>query len=106
MANYAIIETGSKQYWVEPNKVLEVEKLNVEKDQKVVELNQVLFAKEGDRVEIGRPVLDRAKVICQYLGEIRGPKVIAFKYRRRKASRNKKGHRQSYTKLLVQEIKF
>lgn len=104
MSNYAIVETGSKQYWVEPDAVIEVEKLaGTEKGQ--VELDRVLFLKNGEKVLVGQPVVKGAKVLCDVLGEIRDKKVISFKYRRRKASQSTRGHRQTYARLRVKEIK-
>ncbi|MBU3759826.1 MAG: 50S ribosomal protein L21 [Candidatus Omnitrophica bacterium] len=106
MSKYAIVETGSKQYWVEPEAVLEVEKLEFDENQKEIDLTQVLFAKDGTDFKIGEPVISGAKVVCEILGNMKGKKVITYKFRRRKASRNMKGHRQTYTRLRVKEIKF
>jgi len=105
MSTFAIVETGSKQYWIEPDSVIEVEKLSISPDTKIVELENVLFYKDGDNVRIGQPTVEGAKVICENLGEMKGKKVISFKFRRRKASRNIKGHRQTYSHLRVKEIK-
>jgi len=106
MEKYAIVETGSKQYWVEPGMVFDVERLERVENQKEVALSEVLFAKDAQRVLIGEPILPGARIICEYLGEIRGKKVISLKYRRRKASRNRKGHRQTYARLRVKEIQI
>ena len=106
MSNYAIVETGSKQYWVEPESILEIEKLEGIEGKEEIELTNVLFAKDGDNVKVGQPALSGAKVICQNLGEIRSKKVISFKFRRRKASQSIRGHRQNYFRLKVKEIKF
>jgi large subunit ribosomal protein L21 len=103
MSNYAVIQTGGKQYLVEPNTIIQVELLTPGKDVNV-ELDQVLLVKNGDDIRVGQPLLKGAKVICEALGEAKGPKVVTLKYRRRKASRNKKGHRQKYSQLLVKEI--
>ncbi len=105
MPHYAIIETGSKQYWVEPKDVIEVEKLEVGNKKEVI-LDQVLLVRSEDKIEVGAPIIKGAQVICDYLGETRGEKTFALKYRRRKASRTKKGHRQDFTKLRVKEIKI
>ena len=103
MSRYAIVETGSKQYWVEPKSVIEVEKLDAG-DKKQIVLDQVLFLRKENQIEIGSPTVKGAKVICEWLGEVKGEKLIALKYRKRKASRTKKGHRQHLTKLCVKEI--
>ena len=105
MANYAIVETGSKQYWVEPKQVIEVELLAVAEGQKEVLLDQVLLVQNGGEVKVGTPLVAGAKIVCENLGEIKGPKLIHFRMRRRKSSRRKRGHRQHLLRLLVKEIK-
>ena len=104
MSQHAIVLTGSKQYWVEPNQVIQVELLEGASAEKNVELDKVLYLKNGDQVQVGNPIVKGAKVICEYLGDVKAPKVTILKYRRRKASRNKKGHRQPYASLRVKEI--
>ena len=106
MSIYAIIETGSKQYRVQPKDVLEVEKLTLAEGQKEVSLDKVLLVHDGQKIQVGTPTVAGASVVCDYLGSMRGPKVISFKFRRRKNSRRKKGHRQDYDRLLVKEIKL
>jgi len=106
MSSYAIVETGSKQYRVEPKKIIEIERLAIPENASEIALDRVLAVGSGDNVQIGTPYLPGAKVVCEYLGEIRSPKVISLKYRRRKASRRKRGHRQYLTRLLVKEIKI
>ncbi len=104
MPTYAIIESGAKQYRVEPKSWIEVEKLNLAEGEKEVALDKVLLLCNGEKIQIGTPHIQGAKVICDYLGNKRAPKVISFKFRRRKASRRKKGHRQEYSRLFVKEI--
>ncbi len=104
MSRYAIVETGSKQYRVELKSVIEVERIDVPENKKEVSLEKVLFVHDGEKLHFGTPLVKGAKVVCDYLGDIRGPKVISFKFRRRKASRRKRGHRQEITRLLVKEI--
>ncbi len=104
MSSYAIVVTGSKQYRVEPKAIIEVEKLEIPENQKQISLNQVLFLREGDNIRVGSPFIQGAKVVCDYLGDFRGKKVISLKYRRRKASRRKHGHRQDLSRLQVKEI--
>ncbi len=104
MSKYAIIESGSKQFRVEADTVLDVELLNLEENPKEVTLDRVLLVRDGDKLQIGDPVVKNAKVVCDYLGDIRGDKVISFKFRRRKASKRKRGHRQNFSKLKVKEI--
>lgn len=104
MSRYAIIETGSKQYKVEPKSIIEIEKLTLPEGAKEVSLDKVLLVRDGDNVLFGSPTVAGAKVICDFLGSTRGPKTLAFRFRRRKNSRNKKGHRQDLFKVQVKEI--
>lgn len=104
MSAYAIVETGSKQYRVEPKSVIEVELLDLVENQKEVTLDRVLLYHDGKTAKIGKPTLAGAKVVCELLGEIRGPKTISLKYRRRKNSKASKGHRQDLLRLQVKEI--
>ena len=106
MPMYAIIEAGSKQYRVEPNAIIEVEKMALPENPQEVSLEKVLLFRDGDNVQIGLPWIEGAKVVCGFLGNHRSPKVISLKYRRRKASRKKHGHRQELLRLIVKEIKL
>lgn len=105
MQKYAIIESGSKQYWVEPKMTIQVEKLSDLEVNKEICLDKVLFYNSGKELKIGTPIVKDVQVICNYLGDKKGPKVISFKYRRRKASRSKKGHRQTMSELFIKDIK-
>lgn len=105
MSNYAIIETGSKQYRVEPKSVIEVELLPLEAGQKEVTLDKVLLVRKGEDLQVGTPHVKGASVICDFLGDTKGKKVIHMRFRRRKNSRRKHGHRQQYVKLQVKEIR-
>ena len=106
MSSFAIIETGSKQYRVEPKQVIEVELLELPEKKKEVALEKVLLVGDGKGVHVGTPFLKGAKVICHHLGEIRGRKVIVFKFKKRKSTKKKRGHRQDLTRLMVKEIKL
>lgn len=99
---YAIIQTGGKQYRVEKGDVIEVELLG--QDQGAVEFKEVLFFSDGKAMKIGAPHLDKCLVKGEILGEIKGPKVIAFKYKRRKSYHRKVGHRQKYSKVKITDI--
>jgi len=83
--------------------VIEVERLAVLEGD-TVELDKVLFIDEDEGMLVGNPTLAGAKVIATSLGEIKGDKIIVFKYKPKSRYRKKTGHRQIYTKLLVNEI--
>ena len=100
---YAVIKTGGKQYRVAPDEVLTVERLAGDAEQSI-EFSDVLMVGEGDSVKVGSPTVSGAKVVAEVVEQTRGPKVIAFKKRRRKSSRRKRGHRQDLTKVKIKEI--
>ena len=100
---YAVVETGGKQYKVSEGMVIEVEKLPVKVGEEI-ELDKVLMVVDGDSVKVGRPFVEGAKVKALVQGQIKGPKIIVFKYKPKKRYRRKKGHRQRYTRLLIREI--
>jgi large subunit ribosomal protein L21 len=100
---YAVVEIGGKQYKVAPKQTIEVERLGVPEGE-TVELDRVLFiGGDGDTL-VGNPIISGAKVMATSLGETKGEKVIVFKYKAKVRYRRKKGHRQTYTKILVNEI--
>jgi len=100
---YAIIETGGKQYRVNPGQIIDVERLDVAEGD-TVELDRVLLIADGDRVTVGTPTVDGAKVVATSQGEGKGEKVIVFKYKPKVRYRKKTGHRQRYTRLVIDKI--
>ena len=102
---YAVIETGSKQYKVAKDDIILIERLEVKED-RTVNLSNVLLIKEGSSVHVGSPYLKGAGVTCEVLGEVRGDKLIAYKYKKRKSSKKKIGHRQNLLKLKVKSIEM
>lgn len=100
---YAIIETGGKQYKVVPQQTIKVERLDVAEGSKV-ELDKVLFIGGNGNSLIGNPIIKGAKVIATSLGEVKGDKVIVFKYKSKVRYHKKTGHRQIYTTLSINEI--
>ena len=99
----AVIKTGGKQYRVSVGSTLKVEKLNVGVGNSF-NLDQVLMVSDGEKVTIGAPFIEGAQVKTTVLAQGRSDKVLIFKMRRRKHSRKTQGHRQSYTKIQVDEI--
>jgi len=98
---YAIIQTGGKQEKVAVGDVLNIERIP---DKKNVSFAQVLLLSDNDKVEIGQPYVKGAKVTGEVLEQVRGVKVISFRYRRRKSSRRIHGHRQELTKVKITGI--
>jgi large subunit ribosomal protein L21 len=100
---YAIIETGGKQYRVSPGQTIDVERLDVAEGD-TVELDRVLLIAEGNRVTVGTPIVDGAKVVATSQGEGKGEKIIVLKYKPKVRYRKKTGHRQRYTRLVIDKI--
>ena len=100
---YAVIETGGKQYKVAKNDTILIERTDA-KEGSALKLNKVLMAKDGNSIHIGNPYLKGSHVTCEVLGHVRGEKVIAYQYRRRKGSKKKIGHRQDFLKVKIKEI--
>ena len=99
---FAVIKTGGKQYRVVVDDALKVEKIAGEPGE-IIQFGEVLVV-GGDSVTLGLPTVEGATVAAEVLSQSRGPKVIAFKKRRRKNSRRKRGHRQEYTLVRITEI--
>jgi large subunit ribosomal protein L21 len=99
---FAVIKTGGKQYRVAPDDVIKVDRLAGERGE-IVEFGEVLVL-GGDDVQVGLPTVAGAAVAGEVVQQSRGPKVIAFKKRRRKNSRRKRGHRQDFTMIRITEI--
>jgi large subunit ribosomal protein L21 len=100
---YAVIETGGKQYRVEPGEILDVECLPGAADGGV-EFDRVLLVSGESGVRVGAPAVDGARVRATVLGEVRGPKIRVFKMKRRKQYRRTRGHRQDLSRIRIDEI--
>ena len=100
---YAIIESGGKQYRVEPGAVVALERIPGDVGTQV-ELDRVLLTSDGTTVKVGRPTLSGAKVISEIVAQTRGEKIDVFKFKRRKKYRRKTGHRQELTRVRISEI--
>ena len=100
---YAIIETGGKQYRVEQDDIIDVELFETAEDGKI-EFKNILFVGNGADSKMGSPYLSEFAVKAELIAEVKGPKVIAFKYKKRKRYRRKVGHRQCYLRVKITEI--
>ncbi len=99
---YAVIRTGGKQYGVAEGQTLRVEKLP-QAEGEAVAFDEVLML-GGDSPKIGQPTVAGAKVLGKIKSHYRGPKLIVFKFRRRKNYRVKNGHRQPYTDVVITAV--
>ena len=100
---YVVVETSGKQYKVSAGEIIDVDKLPLGVGEKV-ELDRVLLVADGEEVRVGQPTIEGAKVLATVTDHVKGPKIIVFKYRPRERYRLKKGHRQAYTRLMIDEI--
>ncbi|MEF9496611.1 MULTISPECIES: 50S ribosomal protein L21 [Chlamydia] len=104
MKSYAIIQTGSKQYQVTEGDVIDVELLDGVSEGQEVVFDQVLFTFDGSKVSLGTPTVKNAVVKGQLLSRVRGEKVTAYKYKRRKNYHRKTGHRQNYLRVKISNL--
>ena len=100
---YAIVETGGKQYKVTAGQVIDVELLEVVEGS-TIELDRVLFIADGDKVTVGTPTVEGARVLATSKGDDRAKKVTVFKYKNKTRYVKKRGHRQPYTSLSIDKI--
>ena len=99
---YAVIKTGGKQYRVQQGDTIDVEKLDLEEGT-VLEFSPLLIG-EGADIQVGAPVVDGASVTAKVISQFRGPKGIAFKFKRRKGYHKTKGFRRHLTKLEITSV--
>ena len=101
---YVIVEISGRQFWIEPSRWYDVNRIPTEVGKEIV-LNRVLLASEkSGYVKIGIPYLDGVKVKAKILKHLRGPKTIVYKMRPKKKTRKKQGHRQNLTRILIDSI--
>ena len=100
---FAVLQTGGKQYRVEENSVIRVEKLDGAAGE-VVRLDQILMVGKGGKITVGTPTVPGAKIEATVVRQMRDRKIIVFKKIRRHNHRRKKGHRQSLTVLKIKSI--
>lgn len=101
--NYAIVEDGGKQYKAVEGSTIEVDYFPAEIGEKV-DLERVLLIVDGEDINIGTPLIEGAKVLASVEGQIKGPKIVVFKYKPSVRYRVKSGHRQKYTRLEIEAI--
>lgn len=99
---YAIFQTGGKQYRVSQGDIIDVELLQ---DESKVSFKEVVLVHDGKKIEVGTPHIKGCEIKAEVLDQVKGPKVIAFKYKKRKSSSTKTGHRQKYSRIKITEIK-
>jgi large subunit ribosomal protein L21 len=102
---YAIVEDGGKQYKAIEGQTIEVDRYQSEVGEEV-DLEQVLLVADGDAVAVGTPFVEGAKVHATVVAQVKGPKLIVFRYKAKERIRTKTGHRQQYTRLRIDAIEM
>jgi len=100
---YAIIEVGGKQYKVAKGDIIDIERQDKKQGEEII-LDKVLLVSDDNNIQIGQPGVSGAKVTASVVRNLKARKVISYKYRRRKSSHWKKGHRQLLTRIKIKEI--
>ena len=100
---YAIVEDGGKQYKAVEGATIEVDYFPAETGEPV-DLERVLIVVEDDKVNVGQPLVAGAKVQASVVSQVKGPKIVVFRYKPKKRIRRKTGHRQKYTRLQIESI--
>ena len=103
MTTYAIVQTGGKQYRVEPGTTLRVESLSSDRGREV-EFEDVLLVSRDGEVTLGTPTVPGARVKAEVVSNGRGGKIIVLKYKNKTRYRVKRGHRQAYTEVKITDI--
>lgn len=102
---YAVVEAGGRQYQLESGRYVDVELVSAEPDQEFV-FDKVLAIVNGKDSTIGAPFVDGAKVTGKVISHGKGPKLVVYKYRPKKGTRKRTGHRQGYTRIFINSIKL
>ncbi|MCS5692156.1 50S ribosomal protein L21 [Cyanobium sp. FGCU-6] len=100
---YAIVEASGQQFWLQPDRYVDLDRLAAEEGSTVT-LDNVLLVNGSNGPTLGRPYVDGARVEVKVLAHRRGPKLLVYKMRPKKKTRRKNGHRQELTRVLVQSI--
>jgi large subunit ribosomal protein L21 len=101
--SYAIVEASGQQFWLQPNRYLDLDRIAAEVDSTIT-LENVLLVKDGSGTSVGQPYVEGASVELKVMAHRRGPKVLVYKMRPKKKTRRKNGHRQELTRVMVQSI--
>jgi large subunit ribosomal protein L21 len=100
---YAIVEASGQQFWVQPNRYYDLDRLSAEVDSTVT-LENVLLVNDGKEATLGLPFVKGATVVLKVMAHRRAPKLIVYKMRPKKKTRRKNGHRQELTRVMVESI--
>ncbi len=102
---YAVFESGGKQYIARQGESVDVDRIKIEVGSEIL-FDQVLLTSQDGAVSVGQPTVNNAQVKATVIGQIRGPKILVMKYKPRIRYRKRQGHRQYYTRVKIEEIVF
>ena len=100
---YAIVEDGGKQYRAVIGETIEVDRYPLEVGDEI-DIDRVLLIADGENVKVGTPLVKGAKIQATVVEQVKGPKIIVFRYKAKERIRTKTGHRQQYTKVRIDAI--
>ncbi len=100
---YAIVEDGGKQYKAVIGESIEVDRYPLEVGAEI-DMERVLLISDGENVKVGTPFIQGAKIQATVLAQVKGPKIVVFRYKAKERIRTKTGHRQQYTKVRIDAI--
>ncbi len=103
-SSYAIVEASGQQFWLEPNRYVDLDRIAADVDS-IVTLENVLLVKDSSGTTLGQPYVKGASVELKVMAHRRGQKIMVYKMRPKKKTRRKAGHRQELTRVMVQAIK-
>jgi len=102
---FAVIVSKNKQYKVKEGDVIDLELLELKAEEKTLTFDEILLVGEGDNIKVGTPTVAGATVTAEIVGEIKAPKVIAYKFKRRKGYHRTVGHRQRHLRVKITGVK-
>ena len=100
---YAIVEDGGKQYKAVIGESIDVDKYPLEVGEEL-DMDRVLLISDGENIKVGKPFIQGAKIQATVVAQVKGPKIIVFRYKPKERIRSKTGHRQKYTRVRVDAI--
>ncbi|MCP9939227.1 MULTISPECIES: 50S ribosomal protein L21 [unclassified Synechococcus] len=100
---YAIVEASGQQFWLQPNRYYDIDRLAADVDS-IITLKEVLLVNDGKGTTLGMPYVAEAEVSLKVMIHRRGPKIIVYKMQKKKKTRRKNGHRQELTRVMVESI--
>ena len=103
LGTYAIVEASGQQFWLQPNRYLDIDRVDAQAGD-TISLDNVLLLRDGSGTKVGQPYVTDASVQLEVLAHRRGPKIIVYKMRPKKKTRRKNGHRQELTRVKVTSI--